>query len=149
MFKTLSNIFSQISEVQAEPMATELALAVLLYEVASADMDIDLTEHSTIGKILAASFNLNETQVSQLLSQAQEEQQESISIQTFTSVLTKELNRSERIEFIQGLWQVAYADGSLDGHEEYIIRKISDLIYLNHSDYIKAKLAVLDAENNQ
>lgn len=135
--------------MQAEPMATELALAVLLYEVASADMDIDLTEHSTIGKILAASFNLNETQVSQLLSQAQEEQQESISIQTFTSVLTKELNRSERIEFIQGLWQVAYADGSLDGHEEYIIRKISDLIYLNHSDYIKAKLAVLDAENNQ
>lgn len=141
----MSNIFSQISDEQAQTIATELALAVLLYEVASADSDIDLTEHSTIGKILAASFNLTPSQVTQLLEQAKTEQQESISIQTFTSVLTKKLDRPGRIEFIQGMWQVAYADGELDGHEEFIIRKVADLIYLNHSDYIKAKLAVQQA----
>jgi len=144
MLKALNNLLAKIAKEQPKAMAPELALAVLLYEVASADMNIDNVEHRSIGKILAASFDLNQTQVDALLAQAEIEQQDSISIQTFTSVLTKALDRPQRFEFIQAMWQVAYADGELDGHEEYIIRKISELIHLNHSDFIKAKLQVIE-----
>ena len=37
------------------------------------------------------------------------------------------------------LWQVALADDYLDKYEESIIRKISDLIHLRHSEYIQCK----------
>lgn len=142
MFNALKKIFEQlaIASEQTQPIEPELALAVLLYEVAHADMAIDNTEHDTIARILANAFSLSDSQVSALLIRAKTNQSESVSIQTFTSILTKHLDRQKRLEFIQAMWQVAYADGELDGHEEYIIRKISDLIYLNHSDYIKAKL---------
>jgi len=147
VLKTLSKLFSQLTNDQPQPqaIATDLALAVLLYEVASADMTIDVTEQSTIGRILAASFEMSELEVTQLLAQAKIEQENSISIQTYTAIIIKNMGQPQRSALIQGMWQVAYADGELDGHEEYIIRKVSDLIYLSHSDYIKAKLQVIDA----
>jgi len=41
------------------------------------------------------------------------------------------------------MWQVAYADGHLDEMEEALIRKVATLIYVNHSDFIRTKLAVM------
>ena len=41
------------------------------------------------------------------------------------------------------LWDVAYADGRIDKYEDYTIRKISDLLYIKHADFIKAKLRQL------
>ena len=38
------------------------------------------------------------------------------------------------------LWDIAYADGRIDKYEDYTIRKISDLLYVKHSDFMKAKL---------
>lgn len=140
MFNSLKNIFEQIASNQPESMSPELALAVLLYEVAYADMAIDNTEDDAISRLLANTYDLTQPQITQLLAEAKHHQKESVSIQTFTSVLVRHLDRPERLEFIQSMWLVAYADGELDGHEEHIIRKISDLIYLNHGDYIKAKL---------
>ena len=37
------------------------------------------------------------------------------------------------------MWQIAYADGELDKYEEYIIRRVSELIYVAHNDFIRAK----------
>jgi hypothetical protein len=33
-------------------------------------------------------------------------------------------------------------DKHLDKHEEYVVRKIADLIYVEHKDFIEAKLRV-------
>ena len=40
------------------------------------------------------------------------------------------------------MWQVAYADGHLDHYEEHLIRRVADLLYVEHRDFIQAKLAV-------
>ena len=58
----------------------------------------------------------------------------------FTRLLNDNLSRSERINIIENLWRVAYADSVLDKYEEYYIRKVADLLYVAHSDYIKTKL---------
>jgi len=118
-------------------------LSVLLYEVATADMTVDIAEQAAINKIVAGTFNLSNERVAELMTLAKTQQQDAISMQTFTSILTKTLDRAQRIDFIRAMWQVAYADGVLDGHEEYVIRKVAELIHLNHSDYIQAKLQVL------
>ena len=42
------------------------------------------------------------------------------------------------------LWRVTCADGRVDKHEEYLVRKIADLLYVSHRDYIRMKLKVTD-----
>jgi uncharacterized tellurite resistance protein B-like protein len=39
------------------------------------------------------------------------------------------------------MWRVALADGHLDKHEEGIIRRVADLLYIRHNEYIRCKLA--------
>lgn len=57
----------------------------------------------------------------------------------FTNKLRK-LSQPQRYQLIEAMWQVAYADGVIDPLEEAVIRQVSDLIYLDHPEYIRAKL---------
>ena len=43
-------------------------------------------------------------------------------------------------EILNSVWAIAFADGQMDKHEEHLIRRIADLLYLNHKDFINAKL---------
>ena len=38
------------------------------------------------------------------------------------------------------LWAVAFADENADKHEEYLVRKIANLIGVSHKEFIEAKL---------
>lgn len=38
------------------------------------------------------------------------------------------------------LWRIAYANESLHKYEEYLVRKIAELLYVPHSAFIAAKL---------
>ncbi len=57
----------------------------------------------------------------------------------YTDKLRK-LSTQERFCLIKSMWAVAYADGTLDPVEELVIRKTAELLYLDHSLFIKAKL---------
>jgi len=37
-------------------------------------------------------------------------------------------------------WKIARVDNIIDKHEEHRIRKISELLHLSHTDFIKAKI---------
>lgn len=145
MFKSLKQLFSQINETSNNHIINlDLAMAVLLYEVAAADYNIETQEELAIHTLIADSFNLNNEQAQALLAQAKSHQNNAISLQQFTKILREKLDRPSRVNFIHSLWQVANSDDNVDVNEEHIIRKISDLLYLNHSDYIRTKLSVVD-----
>jgi uncharacterized tellurite resistance protein B-like protein len=40
------------------------------------------------------------------------------------------------------MWRIAFSDKRLDKYEDHLIRKVSELIYVSHSDFIKTKLKV-------
>jgi len=44
------------------------------------------------------------------------------------------------------MWAVAYANGNLDKYEEHLIRRVAELTYVAHEDYIRAKLDAQNAE---
>ena len=60
-------------------------------------------------------------------------------------MLNDNLDAEEKIHVIELLWQVAFADAVLDKYEEYYIRKIADLLYISHKDYIRTKHRVADS----
>ncbi|MBT8429309.1 MAG: TerB family tellurite resistance protein, partial [Gammaproteobacteria bacterium] len=49
------------------------------------------------------------------------------------------------LSLLRGLWEVAYANNELHHHEELLIRRLADLMYVPHADFIRSKLRVLEA----
>jgi len=122
----------------------ELATAVLMLEISLADSSIDEDELTIIKKNLVNTFHLEPEQVDELIKLAQKEVDLSVSLHDFTRLLNEKLAADEKIRIIELLWQVAFADAVLDKYEEYHIRKIADLLYISHKDYIKTKHKVAE-----
>ena len=118
----------------------ELAAAVLMIEISLADENIGEKEYKTIKKILFDQFDLDRTQIDELISLAEDEVDHSVSLHEFSETINNELSAKEKVNIIENLWFVAYADAYLHKYEEYYIRKIADLLHVSHSDYIKTKL---------
>ena len=119
----------------------QLACAALLIEVATIDQHFDERELRTMHKILQEKFSISEQECQELTELAQKEVEDASSTYQFTRLVNDNCDREEKFNLIKGMWSIAYADGELDKYEEYIIRKVSELIYLDHSEFIRAKQA--------
>ena len=118
-----------------------LAAAMLLLEVAWADHDIEDRELDLIRSSLKQLYDISDSQVEAVIVEAKKEHDESAGIFPFTRTLNEQLNTQERCNLLESLWRLNAFDGSSFHYEENVIRKISELLYLNHSEFIATKLA--------
>jgi uncharacterized tellurite resistance protein B-like protein len=132
---------SSIQETDKESRNTEItiATAALMIEIGLADSHIQKEERQMIELAILHTFDLDKEDAQQLISIAENEVDNAVSLYEFTRLLNEQLSREERIGIVEMLWRVAFADSVLDKYEEYYIRKIADLLYVSHRDYIKAK----------
>ncbi len=119
-----------------------LASAALMIELSKADYSIDDSELKKISSILQKKFDLPEDTLEELFDLAQQEAEDATSLYQFTSLINEAYEYPAKIILIQNMWEVAFADGNLDRYEEHLIRKVAELLYVSHSDFIKTKLAV-------
>ena len=117
----------------------QLAAASLMIEVMVIDRSLDHQELCVIKQILQQEFDLDETELDKLIALARQEVRDSTSLYQFTRLVNDHFNQSSKINLIKNLWKVAFADGYLNKYEEAIIRRIAELIYVSHSDFIRAK----------
>ena len=120
--------------------ATRLAVATLLAEIARADFEVDASERTAIRRMLGAAYGLDPESAGELATQAEQAAEEAVSLYEFTSRLNEELSPEEKVEIIEMLWRVAFADGRLDKYEEHLVRKAADLLHVPHRRFIRAKL---------
>ncbi|MGR5232982.1 tellurite resistance TerB family protein [Vibrio rotiferianus] len=143
MFNSLTSLFKQLIEgsdlSQSNTLSPNMAIACLLCEVAGADNQIDEKEQSSKHSLIMKLLSLSEEEANTLLTQAQSKSAESTSLYDFTSQL-RELSQETRYDLIKSMWEVAYADGEIDPQEDAVIRKTAELLYVDHSDFIRAKL---------
>ena len=116
-----------------------LTTCVLLIEVSLSDDNYDEQEKEKIIGILKTKFSLDEKQINVLMELASEKNKEMISLYDWTSQINSIFSYEEKKELIKSLWDVAFADGHIDKYEDHTIRKIADLIYVRHEDFMKAK----------
>lgn len=144
MLKTIKTLFHELlsgeEEQNKKARTVELASAVLMIEISLADDHIHDEERRVIRELLEKCFNLNEHELNELLHLAEEEVDHAVSLYDFTRLLNESFSIPDKINIIENLWHVAYADSVIDKYEEYYIRKVADLLYISHSDYIQAKL---------
>ena len=118
--------------------ATKACIALLL-ETSMADEILDESELVTLKNSLQKDFLIDEDEIDELIDLAKENVEDSNSLYEFTRDINDNFDATERVKLIESMWKIAYADGNIDKYEEHIIRKVSNLIYVAHSDFIKAK----------
>jgi uncharacterized tellurite resistance protein B-like protein len=123
--------------------AVQLACAALLLEMARADFDMHDDELAHIAESLRAEFNLSTAQTEELVALADQEAQQATCHYEFISLINDGFSQQKKIRLIELLWQVAYADKQLSKYEEAMVRKLADLLYVRHSEFIAAKHRVL------
>jgi uncharacterized tellurite resistance protein B-like protein len=117
-----------------------LATAALLVEVMRADQHATDAERAQLLKLLHESFGLPDAELDDLVRLAEAESEEAHDLFQFTRLVSEHYDAEQRIELVRNLWRVAWADGNIDRYEEHLIRRIADLLYVRHSDFIRAKL---------
>ena len=120
--------------------STKACIALLL-ETSMADEILDESELMALKNTLQKDFQINEDEIDELIDLAKENVEDSTSLYEFTRDINDNFDIAERVKLIESMWKIAYADGNIDKYEEHIIRKVSNLIYVAHSDFIKAKLS--------
>ena len=137
----ISNKSSNAAELDFECFENELnlAISILMIEVSKSDDEFSSQERDKIISLLKQQFNLDKNQVEVLMRLAEEKNNEMISLHEWTSIINDQYEYLARINVIKSLWAVAHADNIIDKYEDYTIRKIADLLYVRHEDFIIAK----------
>ena len=151
MFSVLRSLFRQMLQdggdsSTVDTPSIQLAMACLLCEVANADYQEDPREETAKIHLLSHLLDLDEQSATALLQQAHQKSKASISLYEFTNQL-RALSPNERFLLIEAMWQVAYADGVINPMEEAVIRQVADLIYVEHTEFIRAKLSAQKASS--
>lgn len=124
---------------------TNLASAALLIEVMNSDYELDERESEEFTKVLRESLAVSEEEVDELTELARSEAHEATSLYEFTRLINDNFDYGKKCELIENMWRIAFSDQQLDKYEEHLIRRVSELIYVSHSDFIRTKLMVRDA----
>ena len=79
-----------------------------------------------------------------LVAVARDSSETSVSLHEHVDLINRNFTPEQKFELVRGMWQVACADDQIHHHEEALIRRLADLLYVSHSDFIRSKLKVLD-----
>jgi uncharacterized tellurite resistance protein B-like protein len=120
-----------------------LAAAVLLVEAARLDGIFDASERATIERVLRRRFELSADEATALLTAAEEAQAEHQQLLPYTRIIKQRFDEAERIQLVEMLWEVVYADDVLHDYEASLLRRIGGLIYVTDRDRGAARRRVL------
>lgn len=152
MIASIKDFFSQFIEPgiatnNARTPALQVATAALLLEMMRMDSELKDEERQAITSTLQTQFNLGREQIDTLMALAEQEAREANDYYQFTSLINKHCDLTQKVRIIENLWHVAMIDGHLDAHELHLMRKLADLLYIGHADYVAAKQRARDSAN--
>lgn len=117
-----------------------VATIALLFEMAHIDGEFSEDERQRIVSILKSDYGLRASEIEAIMKAAEKEVEESIDLWQFTSLINQYYSEDEKVRIIETVWRVIFTDGRLDKHEDYLVHNLADLLRLDHSQLIDAKL---------
>ena len=149
MLNKLKNLLieSDSSESVNNKRALELASAALMIEVARSDFDLNNEEFLLIQSLLAQEFALAPEELKSLADSALDKTKNATCLFEFTTVINNHATSNQKLKIIIMLWEIAFSDSKLCKYEEALIRKLSDLLYVPHSEFIRARQLTSEAKN--
>ena len=119
------------------------AAAALLFEVARTDGTVDQAETQRLIAAVEQHWHLDAEEMQDIVAELENRVDQATDLFEFTIPLRQRWDPETRVQLIYDMWAIAAADGDADSHEEQLIRRVSELLYVSHGDFIRAKLAAL------
>jgi uncharacterized tellurite resistance protein B-like protein len=151
MFKTLKDLFDSLlpAATGADPRqaehALQLATAVMLVEVMRADASFDLRERQAVLAGLRGHFALSGEEAERLADFAVSTAQAATDLFEFTSRINASFEMPQKLQLVEQMWRVAYADGRLSEHERHLVWRVADLLHVPQGAYVHARLRAQQA----
>ena len=147
MLDLVKKYFSQngrppVSTGGADSKRILVATCALLLEMATVDGEFSSEEQDVILHALTSTYGMNRDEAQAIMEAARAELKGSIDLWRFARIINREYAEDEKIQVIEAVWRVIYADGRLDGHEDHLVHRLADLLRLSHSQLIDAKMRV-------
>ncbi len=117
-----------------------LAAAVLIVEITRADFEIREEERLAIRRELERALGLSSEEADRLARSARVQAERPPRLHEYAELLDRRFSVEQKKRLVQALWAVAFADAEILPHEEYLVRKISELLHLSTADLIEAKI---------
>ncbi len=151
MLRTLKDLFDRLTDGLNHPASDahgsavlshtlELATAVLLVEVMHTEPGLKEAEKDAVLLALRRKFHLAQDELDRLLELAHETARTAYDYHSFTNRLNEQFTQDQKIQVIEAMWQVAYADGHVAAGENHVIAKVAGLLHVTHGEYIAAKM---------
>ena len=144
----LRNLFDQlVGSISADDDATpenrdhaiHMATAVLMVDVARADHVFAEEELDSVLNLIEQHCQLEAEEAATIFNAASEKAEDLVSLHDLTKLLHANLDEDEKARVVGLLWQIAYADGTLDKFEDSLVLKISDLLHVNRARVMRLK----------
>ena len=120
-----------------------LAAAVLLVETARMDHTIGDDEREVIVDLVQARFELTDEEVASVVELADQVAHDAVELSRFTRRIRDDFDHDERIEMVEMLWRVVYADGVVHDHEANLLRRVAGLLYVSDRESGEARKRAL------
>jgi uncharacterized tellurite resistance protein B-like protein len=144
--KLFKNLFkTKEIEEECKDSSIQKSICSLMIEVAYADNQLDESELKAMANSLSK-LDIQQEEIREIVNETLAKSKESISFYEHTRILNDQLDYDQKKDVLNSVWSIAFADGQMNKHEEHLIRRIADLLYLNHKDFINSKL---DHKNNE
>jgi len=140
MFKKIKGLFKKKSDELDNLIDDQLASAILLIEVSYSDFKINKIEVDAIIDFFEKEFSLSKNKARWLSNKALDLHKDENCLRKYIKFINENYNKEKKIKLINMAWKVAKADNVIDKYEEHRIRKLSELLYINHTEFIKAKI---------
>ena len=124
-----------------------IATCALFLEMSYIDGEFSESERQHVISIMKNRYQLSDEYAAALLEASNEELKGSIDLWQFTNLINQNYSMEEKLRIIVTIWAIAYADGELDKHEDYLVHKLAKLLRLTHKQLIEAKLKVKKSES--
>ncbi|MBL1406074.1 MAG: hypothetical protein COC17_05405 [Hyphomicrobiales bacterium] len=146
MFKLLKSLFDDTQEAEVAKAFTgdgvRLAEAALMFHVMQSDGHIKDVERAKMKEVLSEDFELKEDEIEELIEAAQFAENEAIDLFRFTSLLKANLERSRRVQIVENLWEMVYADGVVHELEDNVVWRIAELLNIQTPERVAMKKRV-------
>ena len=144
MLAKIKDFYSRLLQPQDHDQAhsddaLKLAAIALMIEVMRVDEHKSKDEVDAIMRASMVKFDIDRQQALELMELAELELRDATDYHQFTSLINQGYDAEHKKLILEFMWQVAYADGQLDMYEEHVIRKVADLLYISHPDFIRLK----------
>ena len=117
-------------EAHASRKDIRLAACALLVELAHADDEFTEDERKHLESAVQRQFGLEQPEAQKLLALAEQERRQAVDLWQFTNLIAENYSTGQKMVLAEIMWGLAYSDGKLAGREDYLMRKICNLLRL-------------------